>query len=71
MSPSKSEPGSAWISSQVQETGCSTSPSMPKAQLAVDRLGVASAVSTGQSRPASYWPGGSLGSRAAGRGTPW
>src|SRR5450755_60897 len=37
---------------------------MLKDQLAVDRVGVASAVSTGQSAPTLYWPGGSRGSRA-------
>ena len=52
------------ISAQVQVTGFSTRPSMANVQWSVDSFGVASAVRTGQSLPASYCPGGSLGSRA-------
>src|SRR5207302_7319223 len=53
----------AWISSQVQVVGSSTSPLTENFHESVDSLGVASAVSTGQSEPTSYWPGGSRLSR--------
>ena len=45
--------------------GVCTNPSTRKVHVAVSSLGVASAVSTGQLLPVSYWPGGSLGSRSA------
>ena len=41
----------------------STRPSTVKVHVAVSSFGVASAVSTGQSGPTSYWPGGRRGSR--------
>ena len=53
---------SARIWSQVQVVGVSTNPSTVNVHDAVSSLGVASAVSTGQEWPVSYWPGGSRGS---------
>src|SRR5688500_3724980 len=67
MSPVNVDPGSAWISSQVQVVGVSTSPSTVMVQVAVSTRGVASAVSTGQPLPVSYWPGGSRPSGPSGR----
>ena len=63
MSPANSSGGSAWISSHVHVVGRSTRPSTVKVQVAVSIRGVTSAVSIGQSAPASYWPGGSRSSR--------
>ena len=54
----------AWISSQVHVVGCSTRPSTRNVHVSVASFGVTSALSTGQSSPASYWPGGRRGSRA-------
>src|SRR5262245_47958660 len=59
MSPEYEDGASARISSQVQVVGCSTRPSTVKVQPAVSSRGVTSALSTGQSAPVSYWPGGS------------
>ena len=67
MSPVNVDRGSAWISSQVQVVGVSTSPSTVIVQVAVSRRGVASAVRTGQPAPVSYWPGGSRPSGPSGR----
>ena len=67
MSPVYVDRGSAWISSQVQVVGGSTSPSTVIVQAAVSRRGVASAVRTGQPAPVSYWPGGSRPSGPSGR----
>jgi len=61
------ELGRAWICSHVQVMGVETRPSMLKVQIAVSSLGVGSAVRTGHKLPASYWPGGSRGSRPARR----
>src|SRR5207244_11507544 len=63
MSPSKVDGARAWISSQLQVGGCSTSPRILNVHESVDSLGVASAVSTGQAEPTSYWPGGRRRSR--------
>src|SRR5205823_15077378 len=63
MSPSKVDGARVWISSQFQVVGCSTSPRILNVHVSVDSLGVASAVSTGQSEPTSYWPGGRRRSR--------
>src|SRR3989442_4187636 len=63
MSPSKVEGARAWIWSQVQVVGCWTRPLTVNVHDSVDSLGVASAVSTGQAEPTSYWPGGSRLSR--------
>ena len=60
----KSDRGRAIISAQFHDTFSSTRPSIVNDHVSVDSRGVASAVSTGQSLPASYWPGGSRGSRA-------
>ena len=48
----------------VHVVGDSTSPSIDIVQSPGAIDGVGSAVSTGQVVPASYWPGGNLGSRA-------
>src|SRR5437867_3282740 len=66
MAPSYAPCGSAWISSHDHVVGASTSPSIVKVQVPTSSFGVASAVSTGQDRPVSYWPGG----RRASRGRP-
>src|SRR5207253_11210217 len=65
MSPSKVDGARAWISSQLKVVGCSTSPLILNVHVSVDSLGVASAVSTGQAEPTSYWPGGRRRSRVA------
>src|SRR3954451_24865965 len=65
MSPSYDDGGRVWISSQVQVVGVSIRPSIAKVHDAVSSFGVTSAVSTGQLRPVSYWPGGRRGSRSA------
>jgi hypothetical protein len=65
MSPSYDDSGRAWISSHVHVVGVRTSPWTVKVHVAVSRSGVTSAVSTGQSSRASYWPGGRRGSRSA------
>ena len=65
MSPEYEETGRAWISSQVQVVGCVTRPSTENDHDATSRCGVTSAFSTGHWSPASYWPGGRRGSRAA------
>src|SRR3954449_7485007 len=67
MSPRYSERGSACASSQLQVVGCSTRPSTVTLQVSGLIRGVGSAVSTGQSAPASYWPGGRRGAGARGR----
>src|SRR5918993_662850 len=63
MSPRYSEPGRACASSQLQVVGRSTRPSTVMLHVSGVTRGVGSAVSTGQSVPTSYWPGGSRGSR--------
>src|SRR4051794_41796304 len=67
MSPRYSAPGSACASSQLQVVGSATSPSTVMVQVSGLIRGVGSAVSTGQSPPTSYWPGGSRGSLGARR----
>ena len=57
MSPKYVDPGSAWISRQVQVVGVSTSPSTVMVHFSATRCGVTSAVRVGQSDPVSYWPG--------------
>src|SRR3954453_21544854 len=64
MSPRYSEPGSACASSQVQVVGFATLPSTLMLQVSGAIRGVGSAVSTGQSAPTSYCPGGRRGSRS-------
>src|SRR3954452_15015611 len=61
MSPRYSERGSACASSQVQVVGAATRPSTVMLQDSVVMRGVGSAVSTGQSLPTSYCPGGRRG----------
>src|SRR4051795_3601056 len=68
MSPRYSERGSACASSQVQVVGAATRPSTVMLQVSGVMRGVGSAVSTGQSLPTSYCPGGRRGGGApAGR----
>src|SRR4051812_8211570 len=67
MSPRYSAPGSACASSQLQVVGFSTSPSTLMLHVSGVIRGVGSAVSTGQSPPTSYWPGGNRGSLAVRR----
>ena len=67
MAPSYVDGARAWISSHVHVVGCSTSPSTRNVHVSVARRGVTSALSTGHWSPASYWPGGSRGSRSARR----
>src|SRR3954454_14854952 len=62
--PRYSDGGSACASSHVHEAGCATFPSTLMLHVSGAIRGVGSAVSTGQSRPTSYWPGGSRGSRS-------
>src|SRR6478609_10068905 len=64
MSPKYDDPGSAWISRQVQVRGVSTRPSTVIVHFSGSRWGVTSAVSVGQPGPVSYWPGGSRSDRA-------
>ena len=64
MSPRYSEGGSRCTSSHVQVVGSSTRPSTVMLHVSGAIRGVGSAVSTGQSLPTSYWPGGSRGSRS-------
>src|SRR3954471_24986086 len=64
MSPRYSERGSACASSQVQLVGFATLPSTLMLQVSGAIRGVGSAVSTGQSDPTSYCPGGRRGSRS-------
>lgn len=64
MAPRYSEPGSAWASSQVHVEGLATLPSTEMLHVSGAMRGVGSAVSTGQSAPTSYCPGGSRGSRS-------
>src|SRR4051794_25503724 len=64
MSPRYSERGSACASSQVQVVGAATRPSTVMLQVSGVMRGVGSAVSTGQSSPTSYCPGGRRGARS-------
>jgi hypothetical protein len=64
MAPSYVDGARACSSSHVHVVGRSTSPSIRNVHVAVSRRGVTSALSTGHWSPASYWPGGSRGSRA-------
>ena len=64
MSPRYSDRGRACASSQDQVVGVSTAPSTVIDHVSGAMRGVGSAVSTGQSLPASYWPGGRRGSRS-------
>src|SRR3954464_15999828 len=61
MGPRDSEGGRAGASSQDQVDGCATSPSTLMLHVSGAIRGVGSAVSTGQSRPTSYWPRGTRG----------
>src|SRR3954468_10566012 len=64
MAPRYSEGGRACAASQDQADGGPTSPSPLMLHVSGAIRGVGSAVSTGQSRPTSYWPGGSRGARS-------
>src|SRR3954464_3043238 len=64
MGPRYSDAGSRCASSHVHETGFATLPSTLMLQVSGAIRGVGSAVSTGQSLPTSYCPGGSRGSRS-------
>src|SRR5689334_10491072 len=64
MSPSYTDGGSACASAQVQVVGVATKPSTVMLQRSGAIRGVTSAVSTGQSEPTSYCPGGNRGSRS-------
>src|SRR5215218_10708914 len=64
ISPRYSDGGSACAWSQVHVVGLATRPSTLMLQVSGAMRGVGSAVSTGQSAPTSYWPGGSRGSRS-------
>src|SRR3954451_12954948 len=63
IAPRYSDAGSRCASSQVQLVGLGTLPPTLMLQVAGWIRGVGSAVSTGQSPPTSYCPGGSRGSR--------
>src|SRR3954449_3776512 len=63
MAPRYSEPGSWCASSQVQVVGLATLPSTEMLHVSGAMRGVGSAVSTGQSAPTSYFPGGRPGAR--------
>src|SRR5919199_3891624 len=62
MAPRYSEAGSRCASSHVQVVGLATLPSTVMLQVSGAIRGVGSAVSTGQSLPTSYCPGGRRGS---------
>src|SRR3954447_14840598 len=64
IAPRYSERGSGCASSQVQLVGDSTRPSTVMLHVSGAMRGVGSAVSTGQSVPTSYCPGGRRGSRS-------
>src|SRR3954451_16381449 len=64
MSPWYSERGSACAWSHVQVVGSATLPSTVMLHVSGAIRGVGSAVSTGQSLPTSYCPGGRRGSRS-------
>src|SRR3954447_10982108 len=64
IAPRYSDSGSRCASSQVQVVGLATLPSTLMLQVAGSMRGVGSAVSTGQSLPTSYCPGGRRGSRS-------
>src|SRR6185312_13094859 len=64
MAPRYSEPGNRCASSQVQLIGLATLPSTLMLHVSGEMRGVGSAVSTGQSAPTSYCPGGRRGSRS-------
>src|SRR3954452_14402819 len=64
MSPRYSEGGSRCASSHVHVVGCSTRPWTVLRHVSGEMRGVGSAVSTGQSVPTSYCPGGRRGSRS-------
>src|SRR3954471_8778723 len=64
IAPRYSDCGRACASSQVQELGLATLPSTLMLQVSGTIRGVGSAVSTGQSLPTSYCPGGRRGSRS-------
>src|SRR4051794_27721656 len=67
IAPRYSDAGSLCASSQVQVVGLATLPSTLMLQVSGAIRGVGSAVSTGQSPPTSYCPGGSRGSLAVRR----
>src|SRR5881227_2290656 len=64
MAPRYSDPGSACASSHVHDEGFATLPSTLMLHVSGTMRGVGSAVSTGQSLPTSYCPGGRRGSRS-------
>src|SRR3954463_7834528 len=64
MGPRYSDGGSLCASSHVHEAGLATLPSTLMLQVSGAIRGVGSAVSTGQSLPTSYCPGGRRGSRS-------
>src|SRR6185312_10265283 len=64
IAPRYSDGGSRCASSQVHVVGSATLPSTVMLHVSGAIRGVGSAVSTGQSAPTSYWPGGRRTSRS-------